>query len=69
MADGPDYPECDDQGRYEPRQCNDMTGVCWCVDPQVGSMIPGTEGAGNCDGEFGQKDQIFIKLAMLRRSV
>ena len=51
LQDGPDFPECDSNGLYRSRQCNDMTGVCWCVDPVTGIMLDGTLGRESCEGE------------------
>ena len=50
IQDGPDFPECDENGLYTPRQCSDWTQICWCVDPEIGSAIPGTEHRENCTG-------------------
>ena len=34
-------PTCDENGAYEPLQCHDSTGHCWCVE-RNGQEIPGT---------------------------
>jgi len=34
-------PTCDENGEYEPVQCHDSTGNCWCVD-RYGQEIDGT---------------------------
>lgn len=34
-------PTCDENGEYEPMQCHDSTGHCWCVD-RNGQEIPGS---------------------------
>ncbi|XP_008305030.1 nidogen-1 [Stegastes partitus] len=34
-------PKCDENGAYNPMQCHDSTGHCWCVD-RNGQEIPGT---------------------------
>ncbi|XP_023133776.2 nidogen-1 [Amphiprion ocellaris] len=34
-------PTCDENGAYNPMQCHDSTGHCWCVD-RNGQEIPGT---------------------------
>ncbi|CAH1243303.1 EFCAB14 [Branchiostoma lanceolatum] len=34
-------PQCLEDGRYQPLQCNPSTGYCWCVD-QYGQVIEGT---------------------------
>ncbi|XP_042349653.1 CD74 molecule, major histocompatibility complex, class II invariant chain a [Plectropomus leopardus] len=44
-----DYkPQCDEQGRYKPRQCWHSTGYCWCVD-EFGTLIEGTRIRGRPD--------------------
>ncbi|XP_051792097.1 thyroglobulin [Erpetoichthys calabaricus] len=37
----PYMPQCDGLGYWEPMQCHESTGHCWCVDEE-GSYIPGT---------------------------
>ena len=36
-------PRCDDNGDYEPKQCDQITGECWCVT-QCGNEINQTRG-------------------------
>ncbi|CDW55247.1 Mesocentin [Trichuris trichiura] len=36
-------PECDDNGDFDPLQCHQSTGQCWCVDVKTGQEIPGTK--------------------------
>lgn len=36
-------PQCDDNGNYLKKQCQSSTGYCWCVDPNTGIKIDGTE--------------------------
>ncbi|MBN3297365.1 HG2A protein, partial [Amia calva] len=48
-------PKCDEQGNYEPLQCWDSTGFCWCVDKD-GKEVPGTATRSErpqCDGGAG----------------
>ena len=40
--DGPEHPDCMDDGRFNRKQCLSFTGSCWCVDPDTGAMIEGT---------------------------
>uniref|UniRef100_UPI00398F4E46 thyroglobulin n=1 Tax=Pristiophorus japonicus TaxID=55135 RepID=UPI00398F4E46 len=37
----PYIPQCDGLGNWEPTQCYESTGHCWCVD-ETGSYIPGS---------------------------
>ncbi|XP_078397371.1 thyroglobulin [Cetorhinus maximus] len=37
----PYIPQCDGFGNWEPTQCYESTGHCWCVD-ETGSYIPGS---------------------------
>jgi hypothetical protein len=56
-------PQCDSKGKYANPQ-NSASGLSWCVDPETGVKIPGTEvgpsnnepGVAKCDGR--QKRQI-----------
>ena len=36
-------PFCDARGLWERVQCNIYVGVCWCVDPQTGSRVTGSQ--------------------------
>ncbi len=50
-------PQCTDEGQFEPMQCHQTTGECWCVDDR-GVGIPGTRGlsqpdCGECTRMFG----------------
>ncbi|XP_041803618.1 uncharacterized protein LOC121613953 [Chelmon rostratus] len=35
------YPNCDERGLYQAKQC--YKGLCWCVNPANGETIPGSE--------------------------
>jgi hypothetical protein len=36
-------PACTDSGYYQPKQCHGSTGYCWCVNPETGKEIQGTQ--------------------------
>ena len=38
----PEYPDCETNGNFAPRQCRQFDNVCWCVDPETGTKIAGT---------------------------
>ena len=46
-------PVCDQQGDFNPIQCDLITSKCWCVD-EMGFEVPGTRAAArdlvNCTG-------------------
>uniref|UniRef100_A0A5S6QSI3 Uncharacterized protein n=1 Tax=Trichuris muris TaxID=70415 RepID=A0A5S6QSI3_TRIMR len=48
-------PECDDNGDFDPLQCHQNAGQCWCVDVKTGQEISGTkrsisDGVPHCKG-------------------
>jgi len=47
-------PVCDQQGDFNPIQCDLITSKCWCVD-ETGLEVPGTRSAArdlvNCTGQ------------------
>ena len=40
--DGPEYPDCREDGSFNPTQCLSFTGACWCVNTETGVMVEGT---------------------------
>jgi len=40
---GRTYPQCDANGRFKPLQQNPSSGYMWCVDPETGAKIEGSE--------------------------
>ncbi|XP_076811126.1 equistatin-like isoform X1 [Clavelina lepadiformis] len=41
IMDGPERPQCDQDGKFLPKQCLSFTGACWCSKPD-GSVLPDT---------------------------
>ncbi|XP_075057132.1 equistatin-like [Mixophyes fleayi] len=41
LAEKQPLPQCDENGNYNPQQCNGSHGVCWCVNTK-GEEIAGT---------------------------
>ncbi|XP_076454496.1 uncharacterized protein LOC143289419 [Babylonia areolata] len=35
-------PRCDSDGNWQKEQCSEKLGVCWCVTPLKGHVVPGT---------------------------
>ncbi|KHJ46816.1 fibronectin type III domain protein [Trichuris suis] len=57
-------PECDDNGDFDPLQCHQSAGQCWCVDVKTGQEIPGTkrnivDGTPECKGCNYQLSQVL----------
>ena len=44
---------CNASGHFEKLQCSIHYGVCWCVDPETGKKIDGTQkhGIPDCTGK------------------
>jgi predicted secreted protein len=58
-------PSCDAQGRFNPTQSSGSSGYTWCVEPETGDKIVGTEvapGAGQaqCDGRQKRNSEPFV---------
>ena len=69
VENGPTYPECDARGMYVTKRCQPGSStICWCVRPETGEKILGTDFGGsnsafelNCEqGKFCHKAQQFI---------
>lgn len=43
IMDGPEFPDCLEDGSFKRKQCNTWLNFCWCVDPMTGNEIKGTQ--------------------------
>ncbi|XP_010127473.1 PREDICTED: HLA class II histocompatibility antigen gamma chain, partial [Chlamydotis macqueenii] len=63
------HPQCDENGDYQPKQCNASTGYCWC-SYRNGTKIEGTDTREELDcpdpAPTEQEEMIFSGVDMLR---
>lgn len=53
-------PDCDETGFYNPTQCHNSVGICWCVDKHgVEFANTRTRNKPNCGKNFSLNDYLF----------
>ncbi|CAK8683979.1 unnamed protein product [Clavelina lepadiformis] len=64
IMDGPERPQCDQDGNFLPKQCLSFTGACWCSKPD-GSALPDTmtynDGPLECCLDVYRQSEKFVK--------
>merc|ERR1711881_458442 len=42
-----EYPRCEEDGMYSPRQCSSSSSRCWCVNPKTGEVVDDKDSSGH----------------------
>ncbi|XP_070578826.1 papilin-like isoform X2 [Ptychodera flava] len=63
----PYVPECTEEGEFEPLQCNERIGYCWCVNEKGAEIIGSRRGPGE-DDPICQENEPEVPLCRRRHS-